>query len=198
MPTTIESEFNQSTAVRPGQRRPDAGAGKGWSRRRSAWLVAALIMAVIAIDQSAKWWAWRHAWSATINSGGDLLVGGTVGSWFADPFLGSVLDVVDSGALGFGLYLLLRRRTSTGTLVAGGLFLAGWMSNLLDRLGVHDWTAPSSGRGVVDFVPVGNQVFNLADLCIVAGTAGLALSAVRWIRRGSEDPVARAVLVETG
>jgi hypothetical protein len=45
--------------------------------------------------------------------------------------------------------------------------LGGWCSNLLDRLGLHYWTAPGSVRGVVDFIRVGGARYNVADLFIV-------------------------------
>jgi len=36
--------------------------------------------------------------------------------------------------------------------VPGALVIGGWSSNLLDRLGMHYWTAPGSVRGAVDFI----------------------------------------------
>lgn len=48
--------------------------------------------------------------------------------------------------------------------------LGGWASNLLDRLGLHYWTAPGSVRGAVDFIHLGRIVVNVADVFIVVGT----------------------------
>jgi hypothetical protein len=48
--------------------------------------------------------------------------------------------------------------------------LGGWCSNLLDRLGLHYWTAPGSVRGVVDFILVDGARYNVADLFIVGAT----------------------------
>jgi hypothetical protein len=42
----------------------------------------------------------------------------------------------------------------------------GWASNLLDRLGIHYWTAPGSVRGVVDFIHLGPHYYNVADFII--------------------------------
>jgi hypothetical protein len=46
-------------------------------------VMLAVVAAVIVLDQSAKWWAWRHVAGAEINSGGDVLVGRAVGAWYA-------------------------------------------------------------------------------------------------------------------
>jgi lipoprotein signal peptidase len=68
-------------------------------------------------------------------------------------------------------------------LVGAGLVAAGWTSNLLDRFGLHRWTAPGGGRGVVDFIPTGSvSRSNIADLWIALGVAvllGVAISSAR-------------------
>jgi Signal peptidase (SPase) II len=56
------------------------------------------------------------------------------------------------------------------------LAVAGWASNLLDRLGMHYVTAPGSTRGAVDFLPFAGHYWNLADAAIVTGTAGLLVA----------------------
>src|SRR5215207_9097559 len=43
----------------------------------------ALLAMVVLLDQTTKWWGWRHGSGAIINPGADLLVGRTVGSWYA-------------------------------------------------------------------------------------------------------------------
>ena len=48
-------------------------------------MVLCLIAAVAVLDQAAKWWAWRQVPWTKINSGGDILVGTTVGGWYASP-----------------------------------------------------------------------------------------------------------------
>jgi hypothetical protein len=54
--------------------------------------------------------------------------------------------------------------------------IAGWSSNLIDRLGMHQVTAPGSVRGAVDFIHLGRPYYNLADVVIVGATALFLLS----------------------
>ena len=61
--------------------------------------------------------------------------------------------------------------------------LGDWCSNLLDRLGVHYWTAPGSVRGVVDFICLGGARYNVADLFITAATP-LFLLTIGFLGRG--------------
>ena len=53
----------------------------------------------------------------------------------------------------------------------------GWVSNLLDRLGIHHWTAPGSVRGVVDFMHIGAHYYNVADFFIIGCTPLFLLAA---------------------
>jgi lipoprotein signal peptidase len=138
--------------------------------KSSRVLVVVLVVVVVVLDQTAKWWAWRHIGWARINSGGDLLVGRDVGSWYADPVTGALLDLLDSGLLGVALIVLMRCRLSATVRVLGALMVGGWVSNLLDRLGVHYWTAPGSVRGVVDFIHIGGHYYNVADFFIIVCT----------------------------
>lgn len=146
-----------------------------------------LIAAVIAVDQTAKWWAWRHVPWAKINSGGDALVGRTVGGWYAAPVTGAVLDLLDFALLSVAVWTLMRWRVSAAVRVPGALMIAGWASNLLDRLGVHYWTAPGSVRGVVDFIHLDAHYYNVADFFIIGGTPlfllAVAYQGVRAARR---------------
>ncbi|GAB3574744.1 hypothetical protein GCM10027445_36110 [Amycolatopsis endophytica] len=74
-------------------------------------------------------------------------------------------------------------------LVPVALAVAGWASNLLDRLGLHFWTPPGSVRGAVDFIEIGNSVFDVADFVITAGTVLLvAVAGHRLARRGLPRP----------
>ena len=136
-----------------------------------------LVLAVVAVDQITKWWAWRHSGAVTINPGGNEVVGNLVSSWFRSSASGAVLDVVDAGALAGVLVWIGRRRRPMPVLISSGLALSGWVSNLSDRLGLHYWTAPGSVRGAVDFLRAGRgAVYNCADIAIVAGTACLGVS----------------------
>jgi lipoprotein signal peptidase len=143
-------------------------------------MVPALIAAVVLIDQATKWWAWRHVPWTTINSGGDLLVGPTIGTWYAGRVTGAILDLLDFGLLSIAVSMLARRQTPAVVRVLGALMIGGWGSNLLDRLGVHYWTAPGSVRGVVDFIHIGGYYYNLADFFII-GCTPLFVLAVGYV-----------------
>ena len=154
-----------------------------------------VVAAVVVVDQAAKWWAWRHVDGVLINSGGYILLGRAVRSWFAHPVAGAVFDVLGVLALIVAGWWLARRPRPAGVLLGGGLLIGGWASNILDRLGLHDWTAPGSARGVVDFIPDGTPGrSNTADLCIAVGVVVLATTLVR--RHGEPlPPVAHRVSV---
>jgi lipoprotein signal peptidase len=159
------------------------------------WLtVLTLLAAVIVLDQATKWWAWRHVSGAEINSGGDVLVGRTVGGWYVDPVTGALLDLLDFGLLSIAVSILVRRRPPAAVAISGALMLGGWASNLLDRLGMHYWTAPGSVRGVVDYIPVGGGSYNVADFFII-GVTPLFLMAVGYLGwRGANRPASVRVV----
>jgi lipoprotein signal peptidase len=154
-----------------------SGIAREDGRTRHGAVVLALIAAVIVLDQTAKWWAWRHVSHAVINSGGDILVGHTIGAWYAGRVSGAVLDVLDVGVLSIVVWILTRLRVITAVRVPGALMAGGWSSNLLDRLGIHYWTAPGSVRGVVDFMHIGDHYYNVADLFIISCTPLFVLAA---------------------
>jgi lipoprotein signal peptidase len=132
--------------------------------------VLALLTVVAVLDQGMKWWAWRHAPVAIINGGGDPLVGATVSGWYSGRITGALLDLLDFGLLSAAVAVLMRRRRPVEVLVPGALVIGGWSSNLLDRLGMHYWTAPGSMRGAVDFLHLGRHYYNVADLFIIGAT----------------------------
>jgi lipoprotein signal peptidase len=154
----------------------------------------ALVAAVIVVDQVTKWLAWRHG-GAIVNPGGKLLVGRTVSGWYADPQAGPLLDVLSVCLVGVAWSVLVRRRRPAIVIASGALMLAGWVSNLLDRLGLHAWTAPGSRRGAVDWVHLGRVTYNFADFCIIGATMLFLLSVacVGWRAKapaaGSPRPV---------
>ena len=152
-------------------------------------VVLALVAVVVVLDQTAKWWAWRHFSWTRINSGGDVLVGRTIGAWYADPVLGALLDLLDVGLLSTAVWVLARWRPPAAVTVPGALMIGGWGSNLLDRLGMHYWSAPGSVRGVVDFIHIRGYYYNVADLFIIGCTPLFLLAAgyqaVRTARRGA-------------
>jgi lipoprotein signal peptidase len=153
-------------------------------------LVLTLVAAVIVLDQATKWWAWRHIPWATINSGGDILVGRAVGAWYAGPVTGAVLDLLDFGLLSIAVLVLVRCRVPVVVSVPGALMTGGWGSNLLDRLGVHYWTAPGSVRGVVDFIHIHGYYYNVADFFIISCTPLFLLAAGYQGVRAARRPTA--------
>jgi lipoprotein signal peptidase len=167
-------------------------------------VVLALLTAVVVVDQTAKWWAWRHATWAQINYGGNSLVGATLSRWYANPLSGGLLDLLDFGLLSVAIAVLLRRGRPVMVLVTGALMIGGWASNLADRLGMHYLTAPGSVRGAVDFIRLGqNYYYNVADVFIVGGTLLFLLTvSARVTKRrsttGSRTPAKRPRLRARG
>jgi lipoprotein signal peptidase len=150
-------------------------------------MVLALLAVVVVVDQSVKWWAWRHVPWTQINSGGDPLVGHTISAWYAGRVTGALLDLLSFGLVSVAVSALARCRAPAIVVVPGALMFGGWGSNLLDRLGSHYWTAPGSVRGAVDFIHIGGYYYNLADFFIIGCTPLFLLAAgyegVRVARR---------------
>lgn len=144
--------------------------------RRQLLILVSILLGVIGVDQVSKAWAWRHLDLVWINSGGSMIAGPGIGALSRAPVTGALLDVLDAVLLTTALVLLARRRRNVAVLVSTALVLAGWSSNLLDRLGMHYVTAPGSVRGAVDFVPWLHRYWNLADFVIIIGTAALLVS----------------------
>jgi lipoprotein signal peptidase len=163
----------------PGTARCDA-AGK--SRPRQDLVALGLLTAVVLLDQTTKWWGWRHAAEAIINPGGTWTTGRTVSGWYSGPVTGALLDVLGFVLLSLAAFSLVRRGRPGLVLVSGALMIAGWSSNLLDRLGMHTVTAPGSVRGAIDFIRLGPYYYNVADVVIVGATAVflLAVCAMGW------------------
>lgn len=153
--------------------RPLAGVRRKVGQRL---IVLSVVVGIVVLDQSVKWWAWRNASGVRINYGGDVLAPAGVGTWYRGPVAGALLDALDSGLLITAGLLFLRRRRPIPVLIAGALVIGGWGSDILDRLVMHYWTAPGSVRGVVDFIPIGPHYYNVADLFIIAGTPMFALA----------------------
>ena len=157
-------------------------------------VVLALIAAVVVLDQAVKWWAWRHVPWTRINSGGDVLVGRTIGRWYAGPVTGALLDLLDVGLLSIAVWVLARCRAIAAVIVLGAFMIGGWSSNLLDRLGIHYWTAPDSVRGVVDFIHIGGNYYNVADFFIIGCTPLFLLAAgYQGMRAARRPATARSV-----
>jgi len=154
---------------------------------RQVALLGGVFALVVATDQVAKYVAWRRG-AALLNQGGFIALRPDMRAWFAAPTAGAIADAAGAVLVVAGLALLLRRPRRPAVLFGGALVAAGWTSNLLDRFGLHECTAPGSVRGVVDFIPTGGgSRSNLADgwiaLGIVVSAAAMVAAAVR--RRGS-------------
>jgi MYXO-CTERM domain-containing protein len=160
----------------------------GHPRRHSRpWLLlVAIFLLVLGTDQATKWVAWRHFDRTVINDGGYILLG-SARSWFAEPVPGAVANLVGILLIVLGLAVLLRRPRRPAVLVGCALVAAGWTSNVLDRVGLHEWSAPGSGRGVVDFIPSGGtSKGNVADVWILVGLILIGLALLRRRRRGHD------------
>jgi lipoprotein signal peptidase len=158
------------------------GAERREVKRRAEPTVLALLTLVIVLDQVTKWWAWRHFSTVTINVGGDPFVGHTVGGLFAGQLTGARLDLLDAALLGGVALTLMRGPKMTVLRACATLVVAGWMSNLLDRLGMHQVTAPGSPRGAIDFIHIDGYYINVADFFIAGATiAFLAATGYLWI-----------------
>jgi lipoprotein signal peptidase len=143
-------------------------------------LLATVFAVVIVTDQATKWLAWRHLDGVLVNDGGYILLGRAIRSWFARPAIGAVANAAGIILVLLTVVWVLRRRRDTAIVVAVGLLAAGWTSNLLDRCGLHAWSAPGSSRGVVDFIPSGGlSRCNVADLWIVLGLLILGWATIR-------------------
>jgi len=153
-------------------------------------MVLALLSVVIVLDQATKWWAWRYLSGTKINSGGDPLVGHTIGAWYSGPVTGALLDLLDFGLVSVAVWVLTCCRVNASACVPGALMIGGWGSNLLDRLGAHYWTAPGSVRGAVDFIHIGGHYYNLADFFIIGCTPLFLLAATYEGVRAARRPVA--------
>jgi lipoprotein signal peptidase len=126
-----------------------------------------LLLAIVVLDQSTKAWAWRHVPGSIINPGSTGNMGGPLNDLFSGPVTGALLDFLNSGLLCLAVLALVRTRCPAGFFVSGVGMIAGWGSNLVDRLGMHRVTAPGSVRGAIDFIPVGHLYYNVADLFII-------------------------------
>ena len=157
----------------------------------SSWLYLVVALALITVDQFTK-----NLAIATLEPGINNPVVGDLLSWR--------LIYNDSAAfsLGFGQTWILAviaaaatlttiwyssRITSSSWAVMAGIFLAGVVGNLIDRL-IRE---PSFGNGhVVDFIqiPFNFPVFNLADTFIVSMAILTVIRVFRGENLGGVEP----------
>jgi lipoprotein signal peptidase len=92
------------------------------------------------------------------------------------------MDLVSCGLLSLAVIALVRRPRPAVVLWSAALVIAGWSSNLLDRLATHLVNAPGSARGAVDFIRLGGHFYNVADLVIIGGTAAFLAAVCAFAR----------------
>jgi len=137
----------------------------------SRWLFVVIALALLALDQFTK-----NLAIASLTLGVDYPVLGEVLSWrlvyndsaaFSLGFGQTWILAVIAAAATLATIWFSRKITSRSWAVMAGVFLAGVVGNLVDRL-IRE---PSFGNGhVVDFIkiPFNFPVFNLADIFIVS------------------------------
>ena len=137
----------------------------------SNWLYLVIALALITLDQFTK-----NLAIATLEPGINNPVIGELLSWrliyndsaaFSLGFGQTWILAVLASAATLATIWFSRKITSRSWAVMAGIFLAGVVGNLIDRL-IRE---PSFGNGhVVDFIqiPFNFPVFNLADICIVS------------------------------
>ena len=151
------------------------------------WLLAALIVAILVLDQLSKWWVVRH-----IAPGEYVYPIPAIAPFFGITF------VQNTGAA-FGLFqnantllavlaviivaVIVRTMRALPpdrllTRVALSLLIAGAIGNLIDRLRLGY---------AIDFVAVGSFArFNVADSAVSIGVALLLLT---WLLEGRKNPI---------
>jgi signal peptidase II len=137
----------------------------------SRWLFVAVALVLIALDQFTK-----NLAIASLKLGVDYPVLGEVLNWrlvyndsaaFSLGFGQTWILAVIAAAATLATIWYARKITSVSWALMAGVFLAGVVGNLIDRL-IRE---PSFGNGhVVDFIriPFNFPVFNLADIFIVS------------------------------
>jgi signal peptidase II len=140
------------------------------------WLVAGIVVAVVALDQATKAWA-----VSTLPGHPDSIIGDTLqleltrnrGSAFS--LFQTVTPLLAALALVVAVFLVraVRRTDDRVMLVALALVLGGALGNVADRL----FRSPGWFRGaVVDFISVRRfPTFNVADSAITVGAVLLVL-----------------------
>lgn len=157
----------------------------------SGWLYLVIALVLIFLDQFTKDLA-----IASLKLGVDYPVLGDVLSWrlvYNDSAAFSlgfgytwILAVISSVAM-LATIWYARRITSVSWSIMTGIFLAGVVGNLIDRL----TREPGFGNGhVVDFIkiPFNFPVFNLADIFIVSMAILTVIRVFRGENLGGVEP----------
>ena len=157
----------------------------------SRWLHLVVALVLIAVDQFTK-----NLAIATLQPGINNPVVGELLSWrliyndsaaFSLGFGQTWILAVLAAAATLATIWFSRRITSRSWAVMAGIFLAGVVGNLIDRL-IRE---PSFGNGhVVDFIqiPFNFPVFNLADIFIVSMASLTVIRVFRGENLGGVAP----------
>lgn len=166
------------------------------TRLRGAAAFTWVFAAVLVVDQVTKYVGWRWADFPIINPGADGVIA-QVSPIYINPSTGAGMDVLSASLLAGGAWLLLRRPRTRAVLVGGALVWAGFASNLSDRLGMTELTAPGVNRGAVDWIGVrgGNVADYVSFIGCVIVVSGLILARVHLSRPTRVAVVATLVVV---
>jgi signal peptidase II len=164
----------------------DSSSGAGWGSRAFR-LGILLAIATLAIDQAHKWWmlaVWRlkegqrHVVAPFLDI---VYVRNTGISYSLLPNLGQLPLILFALVAAIALVVWMARVASALVTASLGLIAGGAVGNAIDRLHLG---------GVADFFSfhVGSfywYVFNIADVAIVAGVAGLLYDSLRASRKNA-------------
>lgn len=169
--------------------------------RRSVAVMAAVVIAVVAVDQLTKTWALRG-----LDDGRDVRVIGSLlkftltynkGMAFSrGTGLGPVIGVVGLVVIVI-LLASLRRESSPLARVALSAVIGGALGNISDRL-FRAGDGGFMGGAVVDFIQLPRwPVFNVADMAVTLGGLTLVVGAWRAGRHHGTPAGATAVDADT-
>jgi hypothetical protein len=148
--------------------------------RKHRVLLTGLACGLVVADQLTK--AVAPAGAFIVNTGGPEILPSTVRDLlWTSPTLGAFADIAALPLLIFAARHVSRLVSVVGR--CGAVFLlAGWFSNLLDRLGTASLWHPGQPRGAIDWIRLADhRVANLADGFITVGIVLLLLGPV-WRR----------------
>lgn len=141
-----------------------------------AWVIVAVVAAIVVLDQLTKAWA-----VSALDSGPKYLIGHSVrfelarNSGAAFSGFQGYTPILAVLAIAIAVVIARQARRATDPWIMAGLILVlgGAVGNLCDRV----FRSPGFLRGhVVDFVAVGwFPVFNVADSCITIGAVILVV-----------------------
>jgi len=167
-----------------------------WQIERSklTWMLVVIALLVIA-DQWSKVWAANHLMGSETryyffdtvqlryaeNAGA---WGGLGSDWPPTARLWALVILPTVFLIGLGIYVACRREFRLPESLAFATILGGGIGNLIDRIAygyVVDFLYMGIGR-------VGTNIFNIADVAIMTGTAFVIFFSIRTARQLKEEP----------